>query len=324
MRMMAAVLFTTAVFLGAAALGEDIDEHRGSEAPLPYSRHQDPHHGHNHVYPDRGAIFRDLPRRAVTVNYAGVSYRFADGIWFEPRGPAFIVVAPPIGLMVPSIPGSATTIQEHGENYLYANDVYYRPRPDLGGYEVVNDPAEPAATTQDTAPSALTAPASASAAAAPAVAVATALPTVAATTGSAAVPTAGAAPAAVAAAVPSGAPAAAPAVSGESVLREAPAPPSSAASLSASSPAAAPAAVAPAAVASASTAATPQPTKVIAYPRNGQSAEQQARDHYECYQFGVAQSGFDPVRSGAISVEQQSSFDRAQNACFEGRGYTVR
>ncbi len=297
MRVMAAVLFTTAVFLGAVAFGEDVDEQPGSEAPVPYNRHQDPHHGHNHVYPDRGAIFRDLPRRAVTVNYAGVSYRFADGIWFEPRGPAFIVVAPPIGLMVPSLPGSATTIQEHGETYLYANDVYYRPRPDLGGYEVVNDPAEAAATTQNTAPSA--APASASAAVAPALAVATALPTVAATSVSAALPTASAAPAAVAAAVPSGAPAAAPV-------------------------AAAPAAVASASTAAASTAAAPQSTKVIAYPRNAQSAEQQARDHYECYQFGVAQSGFDPMRSGAISVEQQSTFDRAQNACFEGRGYTVR
>jgi hypothetical protein len=300
MRVMAAVLFTTAVFLGAVAFGEDVDEHRGSEAPVPpYNRHQDPHHGHNHVYPDRGAIFHELPRRAVTVNYAGVSYRFADGIWFEPRGPAFIVVAPPIGLMVPSLPELATTIQEHGETYLYANDVYYRPRPDLGGYEVVNDPAEAAATTQDTAPSA--APASASAAAAPVLAVATALPTVAA-----------------------------PAAGAESVLREAPPPPSSAAStLSAAAPAAAPAAAAPAAVASASTAAAstaaaPQSTKVIAYPRNAQSAEQQARDHYECYQFGVAQSGFDPMRSGAIGVEQQSTFDRAQNACFEGRGYTVR
>lgn len=329
MRVMAAVLFTTAVFLGAVAFGEDVDEQRGSEAPAPpYNRHQDPHHGHNHVYPDRGAIFHELPRRAVTVNYAGVSYRFADGIWFEPRGPAFIVVAPPIGLMVPSLPELATTIQEHGETYLYANDVYYRPRPDLGGYEVVNDPAEAAATTQDTAPSA--APASASAAAAPALAVATALPTVAATSVSAALPTASAAPAAVAAAVPSGAPAAAPAAGAESVLREAPPPPSSAAStLSASAPAAAPAAAAPAAVASASTAAAstaaaPQSTKVIAYPRNAQSAEQQARDHYECYQFGVAQSGFDPMRSGAIGVEQQATFDRAQNACFEGRGYTVR
>jgi hypothetical protein len=325
MRVMAAVVFTTVAFLGAGAFAEGVDEQRGGEAPVPYNRHQDPHHGHNHVYPDRGAIFRDLPRKAVTVNYAGVSYRFADGIWFEPRGPAFIVVAPPIGLMVPSLPGSATTIQEHGETYLYANDVYYRPRPDLGGYEVVNDPGETAAASQDTAASALTAPASASAAAAPAVAVATALPTVAASSVSAAVPTATAAPAAVAAAVPSGAPAAAPAAGAESILRESPPPPSSAASLlSTSAPAAASAAVAPAVVASASTAPAPQSTKVIAYPRNAQSAEQQARDHYECYQFGVAQSGLDPMRSGAISVEQQSTFDRAQNACFEGRGYTVR
>jgi hypothetical protein len=309
MRVMTAVLFTIAVFLGAVAFGEDVDEQRGGEASVPYNRHQDPHHGHNHVYPDRGSIFRDLPRRAVTVNYAGVSYRFADGVWFEPRGPAFIVVAPPIGLMVPSLPGSATTIQEHGETYLYANDVYYRARPDLGDYEVVNDPVETAATARDTAPSAVTAPASASAAVAPAVAVATALPSVATTAVSAAVPTATAAPVAGA----------------ESILRATPPPPSSAASLlPASAPAAAPAAVAPAVVASASTAATPPSTKVIAYPRNGQSAEQQARDHYECYQFGVAQSGFDPVRSGAISVEQQSTFDRAQNACFEGRGYTVR
>jgi hypothetical protein len=309
MRVMTAVLFTIAVFRCAVAFGEDVDEQRGGEASVPYNRHQDTHHGHNHVYPDRGAIFRDLPRRAVTVNYAGVSYRFADGIWFEPRGPAFIVVAPPIGLMVPSLPGSATTIQEHGETYLYANDVYYRARPDLGDYEVVNDPVETAATAQDTAPSAATAPASASAAVAPAVAVATALPSVATTAVSAAVPTATAAPAAGA----------------ESILRATPPPPSSAASLlPASAPAAAPAAVAPAVVASASTAAAPPSTKVIAYPRNGQSAEQQARDHYECYQFGVAQSGFDPVRSGAISVEQQSTFDRAQNACFEGRGYTVR
>jgi hypothetical protein len=286
MRWMAAVLFTTVALLEAVALAEDVDAQRGGETPVPYNRHQDPHHGHNHAYPDRGAVFRDLPRGAVTVNYAGVSYRFADGIWFEPRGPVFIVVAPPIGLMVPSVPGSATTIQEHGETYLYANDVYYRPRPDLGGYEVVNEPVETAATTQDTAPSALITPAPASIGAAPAVA--TALPLAAANSVSAAVPTASIA------AVPGGAPAAAP-------------------------PAVAPAVV----VAPASTTAATQPTKVIAYPRNAQSAEQQARDHYDCYQFGVAQSGFDPMRGGATS-EQQSTFDRAQNACFEGRGYTVR
>ena len=64
----------------------------------------------------------------------------------------------------------------------------------------------------------------------------------------------------------------------------------------------------------------------MAYPRNGQSQERQARDHYDCYQFGVAQGGFDPMRSsyGVASTGNQVEFDRAQAACFEGRGYTVR
>ena len=66
--------------------------------------------------------------------------------------------------------------------------------------------------------------------------------------------------------------------------------------------------------------------KLAAYPRNGQSQERQARDHYDCYQFGVAQTGYDPMRAGygASGTGNQTEFERAQAACFEGRGYTVR
>lgn len=109
----------------------------------PYHKHQDTHHGHDQVYPDRGALVRDLPRAASVINYAGSSYWFADGVWLEPRGPAFVVTSPPIGLVVPTLPTFSTAIVSAGRAYLYANDVYYRPRPDLGGYEVVNDPEEP-------------------------------------------------------------------------------------------------------------------------------------------------------------------------------------
>jgi len=64
----------------------------------------------------------------------------------------------------------------------------------------------------------------------------------------------------------------------------------------------------------------------MAYPRNGQNQERQARDHYDCYQFGVAQSGYDPMRAGygAAGTGNQTEFERAQAACFEGRGYTVK
>jgi hypothetical protein len=66
---------------------------------------------------------------------------------------------------------------------------------------------------------------------------------------------------------------------------------------------------------------------VVAYPKNGQTPDVQARDHYECYKFAVSQSGFDPMHWGAAAAaqmpEQESEYERAQAACFEGRGYTI-
>ncbi|MFZ0008418.1 MAG: DUF6515 family protein [Steroidobacteraceae bacterium] len=130
----------------------------------PYHTHVDSRYGHDRVYPDRGAITRDPPRGALTVDYAGVSYRFSDGIWFEPRGPAFVVVSAPIGLVVPSLPRSATIVTSDGQNYLYANDTYYLARPDLRGYAVVNDPLDTTPTNASLQPMPAPAPPSAPAA----------------------------------------------------------------------------------------------------------------------------------------------------------------
>jgi len=38
----------------------------------------------------------------------------------------------------------------------------------------------------------------------------------------------------------------------------------------------------------------PVPTNIYAYPTNGQTAEQQDRDRYDCYQWAIQQTGFDP------------------------------
>jgi hypothetical protein len=293
----------------AVTASQSDDASRGDAPNAPsYHQHRDIHHGHNHVYPDRGAIFRDLPPGAITVNYSGVSFRFADGIWFEPRGTAYIVVAPQIGLFVPSLPSFASTVQDHGESYLYANDVYYRARPDLGGYLVVNDPVETVADTAESAAgdgAAGDAPASAAPAAA-----AAALPVAAAASVSAATP--------VPAVPRTATPPVAAAVASNSPIAGAAAP-ATAAPVAFVAPGESGSAQAP------STAAF-RGTKVTASPRNAQTAEQQARDHYDCYRFGVEQSGFDPMHAvaGVQNAEQQSAYDRAQSACFEGRGYTVR
>jgi hypothetical protein len=65
------------------------------------------------------------------------------------------------------------------------------------------------------------------------------------------------------------------------------------------------------------------------YPKNGQSEEQQARDRYECHTWAASQSGFDPTQPmGGVDDSQAASkradYQRAQSACLEGRGYTVK
>ncbi len=68
---------------------------------------------------------------------------------------------------------------------------------------------------------------------------------------------------------------------------------------------------------------------VFVYPRNGQSEAQQSTDRYECHAWAVQQSGFDPTRpSGGVADSEiearRSDYRRAEGACLEGRGYSVK
>lgn len=64
---------------------------------------------------------------------------------------------------------------------------------------------------------------------------------------------------------------------------------------------------------------------VIAYPAKGQTDDQQAIDRYECHNWAVQQSGFDPTRTQSTPAESvASSYRRALSACLQGRGYSVQ
>jgi hypothetical protein len=67
------------------------------------------------------------------------------------------------------------------------------------------------------------------------------------------------------------------------------------------------------------------PGSVFVYPRNGQSEEQTAQDRYECHQWAVEQTGFDPTQGEAQSSNSGSPEDyrRAIIACLDGRGYSA-
>jgi len=69
--------------------------------------------------------------------------------------------------------------------------------------------------------------------------------------------------------------------------------------------------------------------RVFAYPKNGQTAQQQAKDESECSSWASSQSGYAPAtgtaaneNSGAAAAKRQD-YRRAEAACLEGRGYTV-
>jgi hypothetical protein len=84
--------------------------------------------------------------------------------------------------------------------------------------------------------------------------------------------------------------------------------------------AAAPAAAPPAAV------PTSEDTSVYIYPRNGQSAQQQATDRDECHRWAQQQTGFDPSNPGSASTTggTAASYHRAMLACLDARGYSAR
>jgi hypothetical protein len=62
---------------------------------------------------------------------------------------------------------------------------------------------------------------------------------------------------------------------------------------------------------------------VYAYPKSGQSDEQQATDRYECHKWAVAQSGFDPTH-GSQASGNTTDYRRAMAACLDGRGYSAK
>jgi hypothetical protein len=72
----------------------------------------------------------------------------------------------------------------------------------------------------------------------------------------------------------------------------------------------------------------PDGSRLFVYPRQNQSAAQQASDEYECHRWAVSQSGFDPTAAAMSTPSgppaKRADYQRAQAACLDGRGYTVR
>jgi hypothetical protein len=75
-------------------------------------------------------------------------------------------------------------------------------------------------------------------------------------------------------------------------------------------------------------AATPaaESTELFAYPKNGQTDQQQAKDKAECKSWAGTQNGLDAPAGANTQPDaaRLAGYLRAQTACLEGRGYIVK
>ena len=121
---------------------------------------------HNHYYPRVGYAVTALPAGHIALTWrGGAHYYYHGGVWYAPGRAGFVVVRPPVGIIVPVLPPAYTTVYVGGAPYYYADDVYYTQAP--GGYAVAQPPADapiaqtpPPPAAPAAAPTAAAAPAS--------------------------------------------------------------------------------------------------------------------------------------------------------------------
>jgi hypothetical protein len=106
-------------------------------------RYDDHRYYGGRYYPPRGYVVHRLPPHCRVVKHKGHRYYYADGAWYQPYGPSFIVVNPPVGLTVSFLPQFAASVTFGGAPYYQAGPVFYAWNPRARGYVVTADPRGP-------------------------------------------------------------------------------------------------------------------------------------------------------------------------------------
>ncbi len=147
--LMAVCLISIGMVATLAYADKDRREHDDDHKKPSKDYHYDKRYSHDRYYPRSGISITVLPSSHHKIHYHDSYFYFSAGIWYRPAGGTYVVVRPPIGIVVPVLPPFYTTVWFYGVPYYYANDVYYVWRPDVNGYVVTAPPAE---TSQDPVP----------------------------------------------------------------------------------------------------------------------------------------------------------------------------
>jgi hypothetical protein len=153
-----AIPLFTLIGIQSVNLSAAADDHRGEERGRPEGRPNvrgpgpgrpvfdgrgqvlDSRYNHGHYYPPVGTMRPNLPPSYRPYYRGSDRFYFDAGVWYAPRGPGFVIVRPPRGLVINVLPPFYSTVWFGGVPYYYADNVYYVAQPDQGGYSVVDPP----------------------------------------------------------------------------------------------------------------------------------------------------------------------------------------
>jgi hypothetical protein len=102
----------------------------------------DGRYNHGRYYPPMGTVRPSLPEGYRPYYRGSDRFYFSGGVWYSPRGPGFVVVSPPPGLVISVLPPFYSTVWFGGVPYYYADNVYYAWQPEQNGYAVVDPPTD--------------------------------------------------------------------------------------------------------------------------------------------------------------------------------------
>jgi hypothetical protein len=87
--------------------------------PAPYRHYRSRPYGYH------GYKVRYLPPWYSTFFFGGATYYYGAGLFYRPAYPGFVVVAPPVGLVVDVLPPGYTVLYFNGRPFYHANSTYY-------------------------------------------------------------------------------------------------------------------------------------------------------------------------------------------------------
>ncbi len=105
-----------------------------------HDRH-DRHDGHYryHEHPRYGMRIEVISNDYVPVIVSGANYYYYDGLYYAPTANGYVIIAPPVGAIVPAIPPEYRPVIINGRTYYTDSGVYYVYT--RYGYRVVMPPA---------------------------------------------------------------------------------------------------------------------------------------------------------------------------------------